>query len=74
LNNLMEETDFDSEMEKMAVHLLTESQKQGVKLEEKIKVFEAVQPYFAARGKYKATPAPVNGNRRSFRDFKAETQ
>ncbi len=67
----MIDTDFDAEMEKMAIHMLAEAQKSNVKLEEKVKVFEAIQPYHAAREKYKGKQpgSGPNGNR-TFRQFK----
>lgn len=66
--------DFDDEMDAYACHLLKEAQKEGVKLDEKIKVFAAVQPYHAAREKYKGRVPGVPGARASsasFKDFKA---
>lgn len=69
-NDMIEDTDFELEMEKMACHLLEEARKSNVKLEEKVKVFEAVQPYHAAREKYKGKqPVRPNGNR-TFSQFK----
>lgn len=70
-SDMIEDTDFDAEMEKMAVHLLSEAQKSNVKLEEKVKVFEAIQPYHAAREKYKGKQPGIrpNGNR-TFSQFK----
>ena len=67
-----EDQDFDDALDAYACHLLTEAQKDGVKLEEKIKVFAAIQPYHAAREKYKGRipGAPNRTTGKSFADFK----
>ena len=64
--------DFDSEMEALAVHIMKEAKKSGVKLEEKIKAFEAIQPYHAAREKYKGKTSPGGSNGKpTFGKFKS---
>lgn len=64
--------DFDAEMEEFACHLLESARKTGVKLEDKIKAFEAVQPYHAAREKYKGVASGRSQKTRgTFGDFRA---
>ena len=56
MKSMVEDGDFDIALEQFAIHVLKKAQEEGVKLEEKIKVFEALQPYHAAREKYKGKP------------------
>ncbi len=68
--------DFDDEMEEFARDLIRATRKQGVKLEEKIKVFETVASYHATREKYKGK-APEGGKpkpRRTFAEFREAAQ
>lgn len=69
---MIEGVDFDLEMETFASHIMKEAKKTGVKLEEKIKAFEAIQPYHAAREKYrgKTPPGGMNG-KPNFKQFKS---
>ena len=71
MSEMIEDTDFETEMEKYVCHLLSEAQKANVKLEEKVKVLEAITPYHAAREKYKGKQpgSRPNGNR-TFSQFK----
>lgn len=67
--------DFDTEMEKLAVHIMAEAKGKNVKLEDKIKAFEAIQPYHAAREKYKGkAPARGANGKPTFGQFKSRVQ
>ena len=71
-NEMMDIEDFDAEMEALAIHIMKKAKGTDVKLEEKIKAFEAIQPYHAAREKYKGKTASGGSNGKpTFGKFKS---
>lgn len=54
--------DFDDQLEKFAKLIIKEASSSKVKLGEKVKVFNAIQPYHAAREKFRGSkPQKANG-------------